>query len=245
MLGMQFQIAEDGAVDAHCPGILPPDPQVRLDIHPAHTVQGDQVKIPHRLIILRRVACRHDHPSSRDSLVAKGLALQKLQHRGGQGLGHAVDLVNEQDALGQAGGLHLGIDAGNDLAHGVLGHRYIPPCIVALPDKGQAHGALTGMVGDGVGHQRHAAIPGGLLHDLGLAHTRRAHQQDGTLAHSGDLILSQLVLGKVGPDGALDLFFCSFDIHTRNLTYCSYHGRGPAPPPVRRPGRFGRPGQGK
>ena len=40
---------------------------------------------------------------------------------------------------------------------------------MALADKGQAHGALAGVVGDGVGHQCHAALPGGLLHDLGKA----------------------------------------------------------------------------
>ena len=34
---------------------------------------------------------------------------------------------------------------------------------MALPDEGQAHGALAGVVGDGVGHQCHAALPGGLF----------------------------------------------------------------------------------
>ena len=39
----------------------------------------------------------------------------------------------------------------DDLAHGVFGHRYVLIAVVALPDKGQTHGALAGVVGDGVG----------------------------------------------------------------------------------------------
>ena len=84
---------------------------------------------------------------------------------------------------------------------------------MALPDEGQAHGALAGVVGDGVGHQCHAALPGGLLHDLGLADARRAHQQDGALPDGGNGILTQCVLSQVGFDSVFDLFFGAFDIH--------------------------------
>ena len=37
---------------------------------------------------------------------------------------------------------------------------------MALPDEGQAHGALAGVVGDGVGHQRNVALLRDLLHAL-------------------------------------------------------------------------------
>ena len=66
-----------------------------------------------------------------------------------------------------------------------------------LFDEGQADGALPGVVGDGVGHQAHAGLRGDLLHDLGLADARRAHQQHGPLAHRGDEVVPQLVPGQI------------------------------------------------
>ena len=213
VLGMQFQITQDGAVDMGGAGVVLPHRQVGLDIHAAHAVKGYDVKIPDGFVVLRRVACRHDDPARRHSLIAKGLALQKLQHGGGKRLGHAVDLVDEQNALRKAGGLHFSVDAGNDLAHGVFGHRYVLIAVVALPDKGQTHGALAGVVGDGVGHQCHPALPGHLLHHLRFSNARRAHQQDGALPDGGNGVFAQRILGKVGFYGMLDLFFGTFDIH--------------------------------
>ena len=84
---------------------------------------------------------------------------------------------------------------------------------MALPDKGQTHGALAGVVGDGVGHQAHAGLGGDLLHDLGLADARRAHQQDGALPDGGNGVFAQRILGKVSFYGMLDLFFGTFDIN--------------------------------
>ena len=46
VLGMQLQIAQDGAVDVHSAGVVLPHRQVRLDIHAAHAVKGHNVKIP-------------------------------------------------------------------------------------------------------------------------------------------------------------------------------------------------------
>ena len=200
-------------MDMGSAGVVLPHRQIRLDVHAAHAVKGDDVKIPDGLVVLRRVACRHDDPACRHSLIAKGLALQKLQHGGGKRLGHAVDLVDEQDTLGKAGGLHFGVDAGDDLTHGVLGHRHVLIAVVALPDKGQTHSALPGVVGDGVGHQRHPALPGYLLHHLCFANARRAHQQDGALPDGGNGVFAQRILGKVGFYGMFDLFLGTFDIH--------------------------------
>ena len=213
ILGMQIEVAQDGTVDVGCAGVILPYLQVGLNVHPTDTVQRDDIEIADRFVILRRVACRHDDPAGRYSLVAEGLALQELQHGGGQRLGNAVDLVDEEDALFQAGGFHLGVDAGNDLAHGVFGHRDILVAVMALPDEGQAHGALAGVVGDGVGHQCHPALPGHLLHHLRFANARRAHQQDGALPDGGNGVFAQRILGKVSFYGMLDLFFGTFDIH--------------------------------
>ena len=204
-------------MDVGCTGVVLPDRQIRLNVHPADAVEGDDIEIADGFIVFRRVACRHDDPARRHSLIAEGLALQKLQHGGGQRLGDAVDLVDEEDALFQAGGLHLGVDAGDDLAHGVLRHRDVPAAVVALTDEGQAHGALAGVMGDGIGHQRHAALPRRLLHDLGLADARRPHQQDGALADGRDGVFAQSIFGEVRFDGMLDLFFGSFDVHILSL----------------------------
>ena len=240
VLGMQLQIAQNGAVDAHGTGVVLPHRQVRLNVHAADPVQGHDVKIPHRFVVFRGVACRHDDPAPGHCLIAKGLALQKLQHGGGKGLGDAVDLVDKQDALLQAGGFHFGVDAGNDLAHGVLGHRHVLIPVVALPDKGQTHGALPGVVGDGVRHQCHPALPRHLLHHLSLADARRSHQQDGTLPDGRNGIFAQLVLGKVCLDGVLDLFFGTLDIHNSSpcvFRYYSVPGTGPLPLPAPLQGR--------
>jgi hypothetical protein len=215
VLRVQLQIAQNGAVDVGSAGIVLPHGQVRLNVHAAHAVQRNDIKVAHRFIVLRWVACRHDHPARRHGLIAKGLALQKLQHGGGQRFRHTVDLVDEQNALGEAGGLHLGIDAGNDLAHGVFGHGDVLSAVVALADEGQAHGALAGVVGDGVGHQRHAALPGYLLHHLRLANARRPHEQNGTLPDGRDGVFAQSILGKVGFYGVFNFFFGSFDIHNK------------------------------
>ena len=79
-------------------------------------------------------------------------------------------------------------------------------------------------MGNGVGNQTHPAFPGNLLHDLGLAHTRRADEQQGPLADGWDGIAAQLVLGEIGLEGVFDLLFCALDIHKAFLSWVS--GRG-------------------
>ena len=101
-------------------------------------------------------------------MAAEDLVLQELQHGGGQGLADAVDLVQEEDALPLAGGLHGLVDGGDDLAHGVLGDLILLSVKDLLLDEGQAQGALPGVVGHGVGHQAHVQLLGDLLHDAVL-----------------------------------------------------------------------------
>ena len=194
-------------------GVGLPDGEFGLNVDAAHPVQRNQVELPHALVVFRRVAGGHDNPAFRHGLVAKGLALQELQHGGRQRFADAVDLVDEQNAVFLAGAFHGGIDTGNDLAHGVLGHTAGFAAVVPLPDKRQAHGTLPGMVGDGVGHQSNVALLGNLLHDLGFAHTRRSHQQDGTLAHRRNQRRAGIVTGQIGLYGMFDFLFGTLDVH--------------------------------
>ena len=80
-------------------GVLLPHAEVLLHVDALHPVQRHHVELPDGLVVLRRVARRHDQPPLRQTLVAEGLALQELQHHGGQGLADAVDLIQEEDAL--------------------------------------------------------------------------------------------------------------------------------------------------
>ncbi|CAN4034599.1 Iron-uptake system permease protein FeuB, partial [Dysosmobacter welbionis] len=210
---LDVQVGEDGPVEVLPAGVLLPHAVVLLHVDALHPVQGHHVEVPDGLVVLRRVARRHDEPPLRQRLVAEGLALEELEHHGGQGLADAVDLVQEEDALLQPGPLHQPVNGGEDLAHGVLGDGDLLPAISPLFDEGQADGALSGVVGDGVGHQAHAGLGGDLLHDLGLAHARRAHQQHRPLAHCGDQVVPQLVLGQIRLQGIGDLLLCLFDVH--------------------------------
>ena len=196
------------------PGVLLPDGKILRNVDAFDAVQGHHVKVPDRFIVLRRVAGGHDQPALGETLVAEGLALEELEHHGGQGLGDAVDLIEKQDTLPQARFFHKVIDACQNLAHGILCDGEFRAAVIALFDKGQANGALAGVVGDGVGHKAHAGLRGDLLHDLGFADARRAHEQHGALAEGGDEVIAQLIPLQVRPEGILNLLFCLFDVHS-------------------------------
>ena len=213
VLGAQFQIGRHGGVQPVGAGVVLPDAQLRLNVDAPHAVQRDEVKFPHTLVVLRRVARRHNDPAFRHGLVAEGLALQKLQHRRGQRLADAVDLVDEQDTVFLAGALHGRVDAGDDLTHRVLGHAAGLAAKIPLPDEGQAHGTLPRVVGDGIGHQRNVALLRNLLHNLGFAYARRAHQQNGALADGRYQRAADIVRGKVGLHRTLDFLFGTLNIH--------------------------------
>ena len=149
---LDVQVGEDGPVKVLPAGVFLPHAVVLLHVDALHPVQRHHVKVPDGLVVLRRVARRHDEPPLRQGLVAEGLALEELEHHGGQGLADAVDLVQEEDALFQPGPLHQPVDGCQDLAHGVLGDGDLLPAVGALFDEGQADGTLPGVMGDGVGH---------------------------------------------------------------------------------------------
>ena len=221
-------------------GKLLPGIEVRLHVDALEPVPGNDVELPDGAVVLRRVAGSDHDPALRHPMAAEDFILQKLQHGRGQRLADAVDLVDEQDAVFLAGALHGGVDAGDDLAHRVLGHAAGAPAVVPLPDERQADGALAGVVGDGVGHQRNVALLRDLLHDLGLADARRAHQQNGALPHGGDQRAANVVRGKVRLHGALDFLFGTLNIHGSSSFRVKFFGlQDQAHGPGRHVGRRG------
>ena len=159
---------------------------VRLDIDFAQTVKRHDVELVHRAVVLGRVARTHDDPSFRHLMFAERLELQELEHRGIQRLRNAVDLVEEQDALAQPRALHVIVNRRDDLRHRVLGCIEFLPLEFPMLDMGKAERALARMMCHGVRHDADAQLAGDLLHDGGLADSRRAHQENRSLVHGGN-----------------------------------------------------------
>ena len=105
-----FQIGQDRAVNAAFSGVFLPDAEILLDVDFLDAVERHNVKFAHGFVIFGRIACRHDHPALRKLLIAEGLALQELKHHRRQRFRNAVDLVEEQNALGNARALDLAVD---------------------------------------------------------------------------------------------------------------------------------------
>ena len=201
-------------MDAAAVSILLPGVEIRLHIDALEPVPGDDVEFPDGIIILRGVACRHHDPALRHPMAAEDLVLQKLQHSRCQGLGHAVDLVEKENALPDIGLLHAVINGGNDLRHGVFGHIILCSAVILPDDKRQTQGALAGVMGHGIADDADAQFLGDLLHDGGLADARRAHEEHRPLPLQRDFVFSVDVFGQIGGDGILDLVLRFFDVHT-------------------------------
>ena len=208
-----IQIGGDGGVDAGAQGKLLPDAVIGLHVDALQAVPGDDIEVPDRAVELRRVAGGDHDPAVGNTVTAEDLELQELQHGGGQSLGNTVDLIQEQDALPEAGLLHGVIHAGDDLGHGVLADSVLPAAVDLLLDEGQTQGALPCVMGHGIAHQPHAQLLGDLLHNGGLADARRAHEKDRPLLFQGDHIGPELVFCKIRRHGVFDLLFCLLDIH--------------------------------
>ncbi len=73
-------------MEALAPGVLLPHAEVLRHVDALDPVQRHHVEVPDGLVVLRRVARRHDEPPLRQLLIAEGLALQELEHHGRQGL---------------------------------------------------------------------------------------------------------------------------------------------------------------
>ena len=213
MLLFQIQIAGDGIVDALFPGVLLPDAIIRLHLHDLQAVQGGHVEFPDGFVVLRRIACGDDDPALRHSVAAEGLILKELEHGRGQGLGHAVDLIQEQDALSDAAVLTDVVDGGDNLAHGVFRDAAGDSPVGPLGDKGEPQRGLPGVVGHGVAHQSDAHLLGNLLHDGSLADARGSQQENGALAHRRYPVFSEFVLFQVKLYRVFDVFLGLFYIH--------------------------------
>ena len=173
------QVGQHHRMDVPSLGIGPPGGVVRDDVDQPHPAGGDRVQGGGRPVVLRGVARQHQHPPVRDGVGTEGLVLQQLEHDGPQRLGGAVELIQEEDALLQAGLLHGAVDLGDDFAHGVLGHGHGAPLHGPLDQPRQADDGLSGVVGDGVGQKGQPLVLSHLADDLRLAHPRRTHQAHG------------------------------------------------------------------
>ena len=193
-------------------GVFLPDREILLDIDPFHAVQRHDVKIAHGLIVLGRVAGCDDDKALGHLVVSEHLVLQKLQHGRRQRLRDAVDLIQKEDALRDAGRLDPVIDRRDDLAHGVFRDGVLLPAVLLAGDEGKADGALSGVVGDRVGDQADPQFLGDLLHDGGLADAGRSHEENGPLPLRRNFIGAGLVLVQVGPDGIDDFLFGFFNV---------------------------------
>ena len=213
VLRVQPQIAQHGRMHAAGGGIGLPGGKTRLELDAAHAVERRHVEASGRLVIARRVARGHDEPALRQAVYAKGLVLQHLQNRWHERLGHAVDLVEEQDPLAQAGLLHLLVDGGDDLAHGVFRGAEGLPCRRAAHNDGQAERALARVVRHGVGGEADVLLLRQLGKDRGLADTRRAHEKDWPLHPPRHAVHAVFGLGRVGPDGPPQLLLRLCYIH--------------------------------
>ena len=75
MIFFHAKISQDRSVNLLFPGILHPHIKICLDIHPPHTVQGYDIKLPDRLIIFRRISRCRDQPSFRHAVASEHLVL--------------------------------------------------------------------------------------------------------------------------------------------------------------------------
>ena len=109
---------------------------------------------------------------------------------GGEGLRHAVDFIQKQDALTLAGGFHQVIDGGDDLAHGVFGDVVCHAVIHLVGNERQTQRTLARVVRHGVGEERHVQLLRNLLHDRRLADARRANEKHRALPMDGDDVIA-------------------------------------------------------
>ena len=97
IISADLQICKDCRMDICLICVFFPDIIVHIHIDLLDAVKCHHIKIANRLIIFRRIACRHDDPAFRDLLIAEHLTLQELQHRRCQRLGYTVNLIDKKN----------------------------------------------------------------------------------------------------------------------------------------------------
>ena len=75
ILFSKLQIRKHCRMDSNLIRIFLPDIKISFHIDPLDPIQCHHIKFPHRLIIFRRIPCRHNDPSLRHTLITKHLAL--------------------------------------------------------------------------------------------------------------------------------------------------------------------------
>ena len=175
-------------------GISQPYLTVRLYYQLTDTIQGNNIKLSYRFIILRRITCCHQNPSFRNLMTSKSLILKKCQHRRCQGFRYAVDLINKKDSLFFSCFLHTVIDRSYDLAHRIICNHHSLTAIVTFHDLRQTDSTLTGMMRDRIGHKPNPALRSRLFHNGSLTDSRRTDQQNWSLTYQRINIISILIL---------------------------------------------------
>ena len=205
LLGVEER--RDRRVQALLLGVALPHRVVGVDVDLAHTVERHDVELVHRAVVLGRVARAHHDPALGHLVLAEFLELQELQHRGVERLRHAVDLVEEQDALAQARARHVVVHRRDDLGHRVLRRLVLVALEIMVLDARQAKRALARVVRHRVRHDADAQLAGDLLHDGGLTDAGRAQKEHRALMHRGDHRQTGVILFQIRLDGVFDLLF--------------------------------------
>ena len=194
--------------------IILPCGVIGRNINALEPVPSDNIKLSCTAVILRRIAGGHDYPAAGNAVSAKGFVLQKLQHGGGEGFGHAVYLIKEQNALINSAFLHHVVDCGDYLAHGVFRDLVPLAAILLFNDQRQTKRTLSGVMGHGVAEKPHAQLRGNLAHNGGLADARRPHEKHRSLCLRRYDKISVLVFGKISAHCIFDLLLCLGNVHS-------------------------------
>ena len=193
--------------------IFLPDIKILLDIDLLDTVERDDIKIPDRLVVLRRVAGGHNDETFWHVVGAECFVLKELKHGRRERLGDAVYLVKEQNPFLHAAKLYLIIDGCDDFRHSVLSDRVFFAAVIALAYKRQTDRALPRVMRDRVRDQVDAHILRRLLHDRGLADSGRSDKKYRALLLDRDFICTCLILFKITADRVLYFCFCLLNVH--------------------------------
>ena len=193
--------------------ILFPHRKIFFYINPLDTVISNNIKIPHRLVVFRRISRRNDDKAIRYPVISECFVLQELQHRRSQRLGYTVDFIEKQDSLMNSALFDLIIDRGDNFTHCILCDRYILPIIGFLRDKRQSDRTLSRMMCDRIRNQIDSALLRHLFHNCGLTDSRRPDQKYRTLSFHRNRILPGLIFCQVRLNRIYDFLFCLFDVH--------------------------------
>ena len=144
----------------------------------------------------------------------KSFELQKLQHRGIERLGHAVDFVEKEDSPVMPCFLAVIVNRCDDLAHRVLADVELLAAVALVHDEGQAERALPRVVRHGIRHKPDAELSCNLSDHSRFPNAGCAEEEQGALRFGRDEVGAGFIAGKVSLDGVHDLVLRFCDVHT-------------------------------